>query len=131
MQVDPIKPTLKPSGAKRLKLKYDEALSNVAFDFNLRLHIKLAAKAAADPTNTVLLLVAHGGVVRGSGGALLGGAVQVNPIKPMLKPPGTKQLKLQCDTLLPIFAFKFNLRNYSWTTPCARCTPRRSGSTSS
>ena len=36
VQVDPIKPTLKPSGAKRLKLKYDGPLSNFAFKFNLR-----------------------------------------------------------------------------------------------
>jgi len=36
VQVDPIKPTLKPPGTKRLKLKYDELLSSFAFNFNLR-----------------------------------------------------------------------------------------------
>jgi hypothetical protein len=36
VQVDPIKPTLKPSGTKRLKLKHDELLSNLAFEFKLR-----------------------------------------------------------------------------------------------
>ena len=36
MQVDSIKPTLKAPGIKRLKLKYDEPLSNFAFKFNLR-----------------------------------------------------------------------------------------------
>ena len=36
VQVDPIKPTLKPPVSKSLKLKYDELLSNVAFKFNLR-----------------------------------------------------------------------------------------------
>jgi len=36
VQVDPIKPTLKAPGTKRLKLKYDEPLSNFAFNFNLR-----------------------------------------------------------------------------------------------
>ena len=36
MQFDPIKPTLKPPGTKRLKLKYDELLSSFAFNFNLR-----------------------------------------------------------------------------------------------
>ena len=46
MQVDLIKPTLKAPGTKRLKLKYDELLSNVAFKFNLRRYIEeLAAKA--------------------------------------------------------------------------------------
>jgi hypothetical protein len=36
VQVDPIKPTLKAPGTKRLKLQYDEPLSNFAFNFNLR-----------------------------------------------------------------------------------------------
>ena len=36
VQVDPIKPTLKAPGTKRLKLKYDEVLSNFAFRFHLR-----------------------------------------------------------------------------------------------
>ena len=36
MQVDPIKPTLKAPVTKRLKLKYDGPLSNIAFKFNLR-----------------------------------------------------------------------------------------------
>jgi hypothetical protein len=39
--------------------------------------------------------------------------VQVAPIKPMLKAPGTKHLKLKCDILLSISAFKFDLRRYS------------------
>ena len=39
--------------------------------------------------------------------------MQVDPIKPMLKPPGTKHLKLKCDGLLSSFAFKFNLRRYN------------------
>ena len=36
MQVEPIKPTSKAPGTKRLTLKYDEPLSNFAFKFNLR-----------------------------------------------------------------------------------------------
>ena len=39
--------------------------------------------------------------------------MQVDPIKPALKAPGTKRLKLQYDTPLSNFAFKFNLRRYS------------------
>ena len=39
MQVDPIKPTLKAPGTKRLKLKYDKVLSSFAFKFNLRRYI--------------------------------------------------------------------------------------------
>jgi len=40
VQVDPIKPTLKPPGTKRLRLKYDEPLSNFAFKINLRRYTK-------------------------------------------------------------------------------------------
>ena len=36
MQLDPIKPTLKAPGSKRLKLQYDELLSRFAFKFKLR-----------------------------------------------------------------------------------------------
>jgi microcystin degradation protein MlrC len=34
----------------------------------------------------------------------------------MLKQPGTKHLKLNCDMLLSSFAFKFNLRRYILVT---------------
>jgi len=39
--------------------------------------------------------------------------VQVDPIKPTLKAPGTRRLRLNYDELLSSFAFKFNLRRYS------------------
>jgi len=39
--------------------------------------------------------------------------VQVDPIKPILKPPGTKHLKLKCEIMFSTFAFKFNLRRYN------------------
>jgi hypothetical protein len=39
--------------------------------------------------------------------------VQVDPIKPKLKPPGTQRLKLKCDVMLSIYACKFNLRRYN------------------
>jgi hypothetical protein len=42
-----------------------------------------------------------------------GRAVQVNPIKPMLKAPGTKRLKLEYAQQLTFFAFRFNLRCYT------------------
>ena len=44
--------------------------------------------------------------------AAVGRAVQVDPIKPILKPPGTKRLKLEYDGLLSNFAFNSNLRRY-------------------
>ena len=61
-----------------------------------------------------------GGGGGGSVVASLGSAVQVEPMKPMLKPPETKRLKLRCGEPLSKFAFKFNLRRYSsgsaWTS---------------
>ena len=42
-----------------------------------------------------------------------GEAVQVDPIKPTLKAPGTKRLKLKWDDPLSSFGFNFNLRHYS------------------
>jgi hypothetical protein len=47
VQVDPIKPTLKAPGTKRLKLKHDEVLSKCAFKINLRRYTQPAARAAA------------------------------------------------------------------------------------
>jgi len=44
---------------------------------------------------------------------MLRGAAQLNPMKPKLKPPETKPLKLKCDILLSTSAFTFNLRRYS------------------
>jgi len=38
--------------------------------------------------------------------------VQVDPIKPTLKAPGTNLLTLKCDEPLSTFAFNFNLRRY-------------------
>jgi len=42
-----------------------------------------------------------------------GGAVQVDPMKPTLKPPGSKRLKPEHDKLLSNFAFNFNLGRYT------------------
>ena len=42
-----------------------------------------------------------------------GRAVQVDPVKPKLKLPGIKRLKLKCHVLLSSFAFKFKLRRYT------------------
>ena len=42
-----------------------------------------------------------------------GRAVQVDPIKPKLKPPVSKILKPEYDKLLSNIAFKFNLRRYT------------------
>jgi len=51
-----------------------------------------------------------------------GEAVQVDPMRPMLKAPGTKRLKLKYHKLLSSFAFEFNLRRYSTATSTSSCT---------
>ena len=47
------------------------------------------------------------------GRVLHGRAEQVDPIKPTLKPTGTKRLKPKCDALLATSAFKCILRRYN------------------
>ena len=78
-----------------MKLQYDETLSNFAFSFNLRRY------------TAVLLHIIEP----------QGRAVQVDPIKPVLKPPGTMRLKLKHGKLLSSFAFKSNLRRCTKDNP--------------
>jgi hypothetical protein len=67
------------------------------------------------------------------GGLNPGRAVQVDPIRPTLKPPRSKRLKLALDKLLSNFAFKINLRHYTQgpvigsVTTKANRKPRRVG----
>jgi hypothetical protein len=58
-----------------------------------------------------------------------GEAVQVEPMNPKLKEPGTERFKLQYDNLVSRFAFKSNLRRYNpgwgritWTRRVTRWT---------
>ena len=44
---------------------------------------------------------------------LRGRAVQVGSLRPVLKAPGTKRLKLECDVLLSTSVFESNLRQYN------------------
>jgi len=60
VQVDPIKPTSIPPGTKRLKLQYDELLSNVAFKINLCRYIKARAVEAAAAVNARMFGVPTG-----------------------------------------------------------------------
>jgi hypothetical protein len=69
-----------------------------------------------------LVLLQHGGphdILQLHGGAPIHGrAVQLDPIKPKLKPPGTKRLKLKHDEPLSTFAFNFSLRRYIMARTC-------------
>ena len=97
---------MKALGTKRLKLKCDKLLSTFAFNINLRRHnvVSLRARNLCDGGSvayTTLRVVPPGE------------AVQLDPIEPTLKAPGTKRLKLKCDELLSSFASNINLRRYT------------------
>ena len=62
---------------QRLELKYDKPVSNFAFNFNLRRYTVDDARGA-----------------RGVDAQRPGAAVLVDPMKPMLKAPGTDRFKL-------------------------------------
>jgi hypothetical protein len=79
-----------------LKLQYDEPLSNFADNFRLRRYNPLSDRVQAETC------------------IALGRALQVEPMKPMLKAPGTKRSKLKHDEPPAKFAFNSNLRRYSW-----------------
>jgi hypothetical protein len=51
-----------------------------------------------------------------------GGAVQVDPIKPRLKAPVTKRLRLKCGEPLSNCAYDFNMRRYTLRRPKSAAT---------
>jgi len=53
------------------------------------------------------------GIVQDKPSSKRGRAVQVDPIKPTSKAPGSDRLQLKCDDLLSKFAFNFKLRRYN------------------
>jgi hypothetical protein len=55
VQVHPIKPTLKPPGTERLKLKHDQPLSNLTLKLKLRRFTKVAAQQQKVPPLPFLL----------------------------------------------------------------------------
>jgi hypothetical protein len=107
VQVDPIKSKFKAPGTKRLKLKYDERLSSFAFNFNLRRY-STGLGGMSD-----LRREARWMRLMGEAHVELGRVVQVDPIKPKLKPPRITRLKLKYDVPLSNFAFKFKLHPFS------------------
>jgi len=59
-QVDPIKPTLKAPGTKRLTLKCDDPLSSFGFNVNLRRYNKAAAQGHTTAQVNIALLFTKG-----------------------------------------------------------------------
>ena len=101
----------------RLKPEDHNLLSTVAFEFDERPYYPASSDRSCIH---VEFDIAGTGITYQHGRA-----VQVDPIKPMLKAPGTKGLILTCDDLLSNFAFHFNLRRYSAaiTSGCSLKTP--------
>ena len=77
LQVDPIKPTWKAPETDLLTLKYVESLSTFAFKFDL---CRYTPASCRTPTTAVP--------------PTRGKAVQVDPVEPTLKAPGSKRLRL-------------------------------------
>jgi hypothetical protein len=101
VQVDPNRPMLKPPGAERLKLHYDKTAVNFCIQIQLA---PLQQEGVRVQRPRPGLLPQR--VLRGQ-------AVQVDPIKPELKSPGSTCLKLKYHEPLSKVAFKFNLRRYT------------------
>jgi len=74
VQVDPIRPKLKPPETKHLNLNYDVLLSTSAFKFNMRCYTEGGITISSTPTRDVSLDVIRapraleGGTRRGRGG---------------------------------------------------------------
>jgi hypothetical protein len=60
VQVDSIKPKLKPPGIKRLKLTHDEPLPSFAFNFNLRHYIKESGIGSQGVANSIDMMTKAG-----------------------------------------------------------------------
>jgi hypothetical protein len=99
-----MKSELKAPGTKRLKLTYEILLSIFAFNFTLRRYTSGGVPRCQ--------AVRRRRPLRRRVPAALGRAMQVEPMEPILKAPGTGHLKLTYDTRLLSFAFNFNLRRY-------------------
>jgi len=87
VQVDPFKPTFDAPGTKRLKLKYDEPLSNVAFESNLRRYI-MVRREMFDVRHTEVVLELSGLVRR-----IMVGRCRLTVSEPELKAPMASALE--------------------------------------
>jgi hypothetical protein len=91
-------------------------LDDVFPDTNCRTPIIFILSTGADPTAMLQRFATKMGWTPGERLHIcsLGRVVQVDPIQFVLIAPGTIRLKLEYDNLPSSFAFKFNLRRYSW-----------------
>ena len=137
MQVDwPCDVTLlRAPGAKRLKLTYDQPRSNLAFHFNCAATVWETTTppppppATCDPATEYRYSASSNYCLKKSsaGSYCKGKAVLVEPMKPMLKAPGTKRLKLTYNNTASILSqFCFNSASILLPVRTA-ATPRRPG----
>ena len=149
VQVEPMKFELKAPRANQLTLKYDELLSNFAFNFKLA-PLQLGAVRGQLAETGAAAMATEAGILSAMEEAeaelrkvkesaewdsrraaedmeskehALGEAVQIEPMQFVLKAPGTRRLKLKYDELLSTFAFESNSRHYSWVA-CSGGTRR-------
>jgi len=127
LQVDPIKPSLKTPGTKRLKPKCDKPHSNLLSNSTCAAiaghHQRRQGPLRVLPRPSGELrrvAVSRGAIRRRREHAVRahrGRAVQVDPMKPKLTPTGIKLLKLKYDEPLSKIAFQLYLRRYTVELP--------------
>ena len=99
MQVDPIKPTLKPPGTKLLKLKHEKLVSSFGNNFHLRRYIvvirALVQQNPREHTHIVMRLIRRLEMLLAPAArSAVVGRCRLKRLTSMLKAPGTKRLKL-------------------------------------
>ena len=120
MRIDPIEPTLKAPGTKRLKLKCDKLLSSLGFNFNLRRYAKAAvttSRDAATNTGTDTATATAPGAVTASR------AAACSPVAPS---PAVAAAVAAATNTYPIFDLAAEMMNAGYepepplrTNPCA------------
>jgi len=107
VQVRPMNPVLKAPEIKRLKLEYDKLLSSFAFNFNLRRFMEDKNRTEFSVIDGVRYF--NTGDI-GAFTAKVGRCKLTRAMKPTLKAPGTKHLRLKYDTLSILLQCCFQLQ---------------------
>ena len=107
-RLTPDRPRVDRAWCQRLKLNCDGSAFKLCFQF------QVAPLQRGAPVRGGRARQRHRQPPAAAGRAVRRGrAVQVDPIKPMLKAPEFQGLKLKCDETLSMFGFNFDLRRYT------------------